>query len=171
MKKIAMSVALSLCLSLAAFAQTPSPSDPQSGSQGTVPSTSPSTSPAQTPDMNTGGQSQSGIQTGQSNNSMKGEKKVKGCIESQGGSYVLMDKHGKQIPLTGSQDLASHVGHTVTVHGTYGSGASSATSASSGSDSGQALSVTKVDMDSETCKMDKGNKKTGNMGDTTQSPK
>jgi hypothetical protein len=175
MNKMCMSIALTLCLGLAAFAQTPAPSDPQSGSQGTVPSTSPSTSPSQTPDMNSGTQSQTGMQTGQSgqsNNTSKGEKKMKGCVQSQGGSYVLMDKHGKQIPLSGSSDIASHVGHTVTVHGTYGSGASAMNSASS-SGPGETFNVTKIDTNSETCKMEKsekGNKNNGNSGTSSQSP-
>jgi hypothetical protein len=178
MKKVCLPAAFVVLLGLAAFAQSPTPSDPQSGSQGTVPSTSPSTSPSQTPDMNSGSQSQTGMQNGQStqgrqSNTSKGEKKIKGCVQSQGGSYVLMDKHGKQIPISGS-DLAAHVGHTVTVHGTYGyGGGSSAMSTSSGSDSGQTFNVTKVDVNSDTCKMEKsekGNRNNGNSGTSSQSP-
>jgi len=48
-------------------------------------------------------------------------EKLKGCIQSMGGQYVLGEKHGKQVTLTG-QDFSAHVGHSVTVHGTYAKG-------------------------------------------------
>ena len=105
-------------------------------------------------------------------NGMKGEKKMKGCIQSQGGQYVLETHKGKSIPLTGA-DVAAHVGHTVALHGTWSSG-SSATATSSGSmgsndstmgasGSGHAFNVTSVDMISETCNMGGKNKSSDNM--------
>lgn len=49
----------------------------------------------------------------------KGDKTVKGCIRSNNGKYMLESKHHKTIWLTGSEDFAPHVGHTVTVHGSF----------------------------------------------------
>lgn len=90
---------------------------------------------------------------------MKGDKKMKGCIRSEGGQYVLEDKHGKSTPLSG-QDLSSHVGHEVTVHGMWASGDTSSTMSSSGAaSSGKAFSVSSVDMVSESCPMDKSKTK------------
>jgi hypothetical protein len=56
----------------------------------------------------------------------KGEKKLKGCIRSENGKYVLETKHDKMVSLTGLQDFASHVGHTVTLHGKFVNNSSSA---------------------------------------------
>ena len=108
-----------------------------------------------------------------SSSEAKGEKKLKGCIESQGGQYVLREKNGKEVGLTGSADFAQHVGHTVTVHGTpekggsmgssSGNNSSQASSSTSGmgssaSSSGEQFMVSKVDHVSDTCKFDKGSK-------------
>lgn len=171
MKQIALTVALALVFGLAALAQTQS-SDQQGSSSPsssqTTPSTSPSTAPSSAPDMGT--RSASGKQTtGTEAKEAKGEKKLKGCIESQGGQYVLKEKSGKEIPLTGSADFASHVGHTVTVHGTMekgvassmgtsGSEKSAAGTMGSSASSSEQLSVSKIDHVSDTCKLEKGNK-------------
>jgi hypothetical protein len=66
-------------------------------------------------------------------NSTNGEKKLKGCVESQGSQYVLQTKKGP-VSLTG-QDVSAHVGHEITVKGMWenGSSNSSATATSSGS--------------------------------------
>jgi hypothetical protein len=56
----------------------------------------------------------------------KGEKKLKGCLRSENGKYVLETKHDKMVSLTGLQDFASHVGHTVTLHGKFVNNSSSA---------------------------------------------
>jgi hypothetical protein len=87
----------------------------------------------------------------------KGEKALKGCLQSSGGQFTLEDKHGKQVALTGSKDFASHVGHTVAVHGTFGigsdasSGASATSATGSMSASGDQFMVSKLDMVSEKC--------------------
>jgi hypothetical protein len=107
------------------------------------------------------GMEQSGSQpdmSGSSNPSgkspgMKAEKKMKGCVASQGGQYVLETKKGKAVPLSG-EDISAHVGHEVVVHGTWSEGSSSSmssTSAGSGADSGKTLRVTSIDMISSTC--------------------
>ena len=156
MRNIVIATVFALVFGLAAVAQT-TPGSQQTMPQGTNPSTQPSTTPSTSGDMsNTGNQNTAASET-------KGEKKLKGCIQSEGGKYVLQDKHGKDVALAGSADLASHVGHTVTVHGTYGSGsdASSATASNSGmsASSGQQFMVSKIDMVSESCSGDKGKTK------------
>jgi mating pheromone-induced death protein 2 len=207
MKRIALTVVFTLVFGLAALAQTqssdqqgssspsaspsqtspsssPSQTSPSSSPSQTSPSTSPSTS--QTPDMSA---PSSGKQT--SGTEAKGEKKLKGCIESQGGQYVLREKSGKEVALTGSADFASHVGHTVTVHGTVEKGGAGAMGSSSGtsgsqtssagaggigtsaSSSGEQVMVSKIDHVSDTCKFEKGSKssksETG-AGSSTTSP-
>ena len=170
MKQIALTVVFALVFGLAALAQTQSSdqqgsSSPSSSQSQASPSTSPSTS--QTPDMSSqSSQKSPGAEA-------KGEKKLKGCIESQGGQYLLKEKNGKEVALTGSADFASHVGHTVTVHGTpekggaagsMGTSGSEKSSASAGamgssaSSSGEQFMVSKIDHVSDTCKYEKGSK-------------
>lgn len=195
MKRFALTVALTLAFGLAALAQTSSPSDPQAGSQGTTPSTAtqgttPSTTSPSSPSSTMGSQSTDAGMQG-SASSTKGEKKMKGCIQSQGGQYFLEEKKGKQVALTGSQDFASHVGHTVTVHGSYenasagagnmgtsntapsAGGTSTSSTATPSSSSGEQFMVSKIDMVSDSCKMDmdkdkdKGKGASNNMGTST----
>jgi hypothetical protein len=110
---------------------------------------------------------QSGSQTGGSgdpsgnmsgnSSGMKSEKKMKGCVQSQGGQYVLETKKGKAVPLSG-QDISAHVGHQVAVHGTWGgssSGSMSSASAGGGASSEKTFNVTGVDMISDSCGNDK----------------
>ena len=166
MKKSILSIAASFVfLAAVSFAQT-TPADSSQGTQGASPSTQ------QDPSMGQGsssGQSGSGMGQGSSTgqgSEMKGEKKMKGCIKSEGGQYMLEDKHGKSTSLSG-QDLSAHVGHEVTVHGSWGSGSSSDSSAASSGGSmgsGKTFNVTKVDMVSETCTMGKSK----SSSDTTQ---
>src|SRR5215470_13371632 len=113
MKQIVVTTIFALVFGLAALAQTtPGTAQPA----GTDPSTQPQTSPTQSPDMSSSANRSAGGEA-------KGEKKMKGCIQSEGGKFMLQDKHGKDVALTGSQDFGSHVGHTVTVHGTFAGGA------------------------------------------------
>jgi hypothetical protein len=98
----------------------------------------------------------SGTQTGD-NSGMKSEKKMKGCIQSQGGQYVLETKKGKAVPLSG-QDVSAHLGHQVAVHGTWGGSSSdsmSSASAGGGSSSEKTFNVGSVDMISDSCGNDK----------------
>jgi hypothetical protein len=85
----------------------------------------------------------------------KGEKqhKVKGCIRSEGGSYVLEDGHGKTFALNSTEDLSAHVGHEVVVHGTESAGGGSAVSGGSAGAGEKTINVSKIDMVSDTCKM------------------
>jgi len=152
MKHIVIAIVFALVFGLAAVAQT-TPGNPQAMPQGTNPSAQPQTSPTPAPDMSSSGNQSTATET-------KGEKKLKGCIESEGGKYMLEDKHGKEVALTGSQDFASHVGHTVTIHGTFANGpdASASTTANSGmsASGGQQFLVSKLDMVSESCTKEKG---------------
>lgn len=186
MKQIVLAVALTLVFGLAALAQDTTQNSQQTGSQGTSPSaTSPSTSGQQTPDTAAGSQSSTPAAPSAS---IKGEKKLRGCIESQGGQYALHEKNGKQIALTGAADFASHVGHMVTVHGSYENAASASSSAStSGSEklpsssgnpaggasatanAGEQFMVSKIDHESDTCKLEKGKSK-GSSGMAAPNP-
>ncbi len=165
----------------AAVAQTnPSSDTPAQGTQGTQ-SSSPSMSnqqPNANPDSAQGTNSTAaqGTMAGNMNSS---EKKMKGCIQSEGGQYMLQTKKGKDVMLTG-QDVSAHVGHEVTVHGMWAGGTSgmSNTSTGSASASGKSFNVTSVDMISDTCSMGKDKKSgmggmsgsTGSSTGTTTTP-
>jgi Protein of unknown function (DUF5818) len=174
MRQILFTFTMVLAFGLFALGQSTTPGSQQSGTQSTNPTTG--SSSATTGSGQYGSQSSASGSTDQSStsgstaSSTKGEKKLKGCIESQGGQYVLREKNGNQVQLTGSSDFASHVGHQVTVHGTYeASSSASATSSSSdkmpsssgsttanptaGSTSGQQFMVNKIDHESATCKI------------------
>jgi len=104
--------------------------------------------------------------------SEKGEKKLKGCIQSQGGQYVLETKKGKAVALTG-QDVSAHVGHEVSVKGSWESGGgagggsmSSTSSSGSASGSEKTFHVASVDMISDSC----GGKSKGSSGSMGASP-
>src|SRR6476659_8601514 len=125
MKKLSLSIVTALVFFVAtAMAQTTPATDPQGTS--TTPSTaSPSNqtstpesqSPAAQQPSSSSSTSAAGTQSASTTES-KGEKKLKGCIESENGKYVLEAKHGKEITLTG-QDVSAHVGHQVVVHGSF----------------------------------------------------
>ena len=179
MRQFLFTIAVVFVFGLASLAQDTTPSSPQSGTQSTNPTTGTSSTSSATGQYGAGSQSSPSSASGSmgqssaSDNqaSTKGEKKLKGCIESQGGQYMLREKNGKEVQLTGSADLASHVGHQVTVHGTYQGGAAGAAnsssdkmpsssgstsanpSASSSGSSAQQFMVSKVDHESETCKI------------------
>lgn len=143
MKKftLAMAVAFALCAG-AAVAQM------SGGSQGTQQSSPSMSGPrgqqqpgTNQPDQNT----QMGGQTDQT--SGKSERKLKGCVQSQGGQYVLETKKGKEVALSG-QDVSAHVGHEVAVKGNFASGSMSQSS-TSGSE--KTFNVSSVDMISDSC--------------------
>lgn len=148
MKRTVLTITATLAFGLCALAQQKPANDPRSAPPGGDPNAvpaqqAPEAAPAQ---QNTG------------------ERKLKGCLRSQGGSLVLEEKKGKQVTLSGGQDLAAHVGHTVIVHGTFASAASAGaagagtpagTGASAGGDQ---FTVSRVEMVSETCSAEKGSK-------------
>jgi hypothetical protein len=81
------------------------------------------------------------------------EKKLKGCLLSEGGKYVLQERRGRAIALAGSEELGSHVGHTVTARGTFLTG--EANNRSSMTASRPIFAVSKLDMVSDSCGFDK----------------
>ncbi|MBV8053042.1 MAG: hypothetical protein JOZ80_17775 [Acidobacteriaceae bacterium] len=92
------------------------------------------------------------------NQGAKGEKKLKGCVMSEGGQYALQTKNGKNIPLTG-QDVSAHSGHEVVVHGSW---SASKSETASGSGMGKhAFNVDSIDHVSDTCTNGGGQGKTG----------
>ena len=188
MKKLSLSIVTALVFFVAtAMAQTTPATDPQGSTPTTAsPSNQTSTPEAQAPAAQPGASTSSTPAAGTQSASAaepKGEKKLKGCIESENGKFVLESKHGKEITLTG-QDVSAHVGHQVVVHGTFqnsmaasASGETAGTAASAGSTStsstgttagstdtkakaGQEFNVTSVDMVASTCK-DKDKDKAG----------
>lgn len=178
MKKLSLSVCLAFAFFVASAAAQMSPS----GSQGTQNSSPSMQQPGQQspggmnqPD-NAGAQTDQGTAAQNHNNSM-GEKKIKGCVQSQGGQYMLETKKGKSISLTG-QDVSAHVGHEVEVKGTWEKGMSATSSGSTGA-SDKTLNVTEVKMISDTCggkgmnhsgSMDHSSTGTGNSGNSTSQP-
>jgi hypothetical protein len=161
MKRLILPLCTAMLFAIASFAQTTTDqSGSTSGTQGTQ-SSSPSMQGSQSGSMGNTGASE------------KSEKKLKGCVQQQGSQYVLETKKGN-IPLTG-EDVSSHVGHTVAVHGSWAgsSDASSSASASSGSTGASAenaFTVSKVDMVSDSCSMDKGMKGSSGSGTGTSNP-
>lgn len=163
MRKLALSLIVAFAVYVtAAAAQAGAGAGPGSqGTQGSSPSmqqpgqqpgTAQPGTAGQPPDMGPSTSDQNGNTA--NTNSTKGEKKLKGCVESQGGQYVLETKKGP-VSLTG-QDVSAHVGHEVTVKGMWENGSnSSATATSSGAESTSkgTFNVTNVKMDSETCKI------------------
>src|ERR1041385_866057 len=97
----------------------------------------------------------------------KSEKKIKGCVQSQGGRYVLETKKGKAIALTG-QDVSAHVGHEVAVKGTWETGSAGSSAAASSGGSEKMFNVASVDMISSSCsgktKGSSGMNNSGGMG-------
>jgi hypothetical protein len=159
MKKLLMCSCTALVfLVAAAVAQTSSPTYPATpsaqGTQGSSPSMG---QQGATSDPAAQGSMSQGSMSGDSTNStMKADKtKMKGCIQSLGGQYLLQTKKGKDVILTG-QDVSAHVGHEVTVHGTWeaaggNTSGMSDTASANASPSGKSFNVTGVDMISDTC--------------------
>ena len=141
MKKTILTIAATLALGLCAVAQQKPSNDPRSA----PPGADSSTMPSQTPD--TASPSASTPQA-----EAKSEKKLKGCIKADGSAFVLEEKKGKHVSLTG-QDLAAHVGHTVVVHGPYAAASGAGTMTSAGA--GDQFTVNRVDMVSSSCSGDK----------------
>ena len=94
-----------------------------------------------------------------------GEQVLEGCVSLQRDRYVLQRSRGETVTPAGDQDLSAHVGHTVALHGNYASPGSeagrppnsTATSSGSSEQSSPKFVVTKIDMVSETCSIDKRN--------------
>lgn len=83
-----------------------------------------------------------------------GEKKLKGCLVSVGGKYVLQDRRGKETLLAGSPELGTQVGHTVTAHGIFTNIFTNNDQRIAGK-ARQAFVVSSLEMNSDTCGADK----------------
>jgi len=163
-----MLVGLALCVS-SAMAQTRGSQGTQGSSPGMTQPRSAGQQPGYPSGQQPGAGGQMGSQTDQNTNSQpptKSEKKIKGCVEQEGGQYVLLSKKGN-VALTG-QDVSAHNGHEVAVKGTWEKGGGSSSAASSGSSSEKTFNVTSVDMISENCNMKKGSS-SGSAGSTSPS--
>lgn len=192
MKKVPLLIAMFLAFAVVAFAQTDTQGSSSTSSSPSATQSSPSSS--QGSSTSTGSSSTMGSQGSSSSQSTmgsqgssssqstmgsqgsmaqgsttKGEKehKVKGCIRSEGGKYVLEDAHGKTFALNSSEDLSAHVGHEVIVHGSESSAAgASATSTGTSASTEKEITVSKLDLVSDTCKMGGGkHSKTGTSGE------
>ena len=132
-------LSLSVCLVFAFFVTSAVAQTTPGGGQGTQSSSPSMSQPAQ---QQPGGMNQPDnttptAQTDQNTanqNEKGGEHKLKGCVQSQGGQYMLETKKGKTVALAG-QDVSAHVGHEVKVKGTWESGMSATSSSNSGSSS------------------------------------
>jgi hypothetical protein len=170
MKKFALSVVVACAFCVTAVVAQTSPNG--AAGHGTTQS-SPSMGSSSRGGQTGMGQDQTGStgQTGQMDQSgntashEKGEKKLKGCVQSQGGQYVLETKKGKAVALAG-QVVSAHVGHEVEVKGTWESGSTaSATSSGAAASSGKTFNVADVKMISDTCGGKGSKEKSGsNMG-------
>ena len=164
MKKLSLLVSLVLAFAISVWAQTPSPNDTQSGASSSASQSSPSSQ---------GTMGSQGSMNTSEQGKMGKEHKVKGCLESQNGSYELREKSGKEIELTGSADMSQYANHEVVVHGEWAnSGASSASSTSDMSKSGEKqFTVSKIDSVSDTCKGGKSaGKEKGSTSNATPPP-
>ena len=197
MKKLSLSIVTALVFFVAtAMAQTTPATDPQGTTPPAAsPSNQTSTPEAQTPAAQPATTPAAGTQSATTTEPAKGEKKLKGCIESEGGKFVLEAKHGKEVTLVG-QDVSAHVGHVVAVRGNFqnsmaasasgetaGTAASAGTTSTSSTDTtssadkkskaGQEFNVTSIEMVSSTCKdrdKDKSGEKHEHDKSSTQPP-
>jgi hypothetical protein len=162
-------VSLSVCLAFAFFVASAVAQMAPGGSQGTQNSSPTMQQPGQYPTNQQPGAAQTTTdQNTTAQNQNNGEHTIKGCVQSQGGSYTLETKKGKDIALAG-QDVSAHVGHEVAVKGTWenANGNMSSTSSNSGT-AERSFNVTSLKMISETCK---GKSNSGSMGNgNTTSP-
>jgi hypothetical protein len=161
-------ISLSVCLAFAFFVASAVAQMAPGGSQGTQNSSPSMQQPGQNPNQQPGmGQPTTDQNTTNQNQPQSnGEHTIKGCVQSQGSSYSLETKKGKEIALSG-QDVSAHVGHEVAVKGTWEkSNGMSSTSSSSAGSAEKTFDVSSVKMISETCK-GKSNSGMGGNGNTS----
>lgn len=146
-------LSLSVCLAFAFFVASAVAQMAPGGSQGTQNSSPTMQQPGQQPGgMNQPDSNAPGTQTDQNTANQhqnNGERKLKGCVQSEGGQYMLETKKGKTVALAG-QDVSAHMGHEISVKGTWESGMS-ATASGNTNASGKTFNVTEVKMISSTC--------------------
>jgi Protein of unknown function (DUF5818) len=157
-------LSLALCLAFAFFVASAVAQMAPGGAQGTQ-NTNPGMSQPGQHDTQQPGMDQG--QNPNNENRSNQERRLKGCVESQGGQYVLETRKGKAIALTG-EDVSAHAGHEVALTGNWEkSGAASNSSTANAGTSERTFNVTNVKMISDTCTA-KSKGTSGNMG--TSSP-
>jgi len=159
---LSMIAAFALCVATAVAQSGPAGTH---GTQGSSPTMSQTPGANPQPGMGQPGSTPTDQNSGSTGNNQaeKGEKKLKGCVQAQGGQARLETKKGKEVALTG-QDISAHNGHEVEVKGAWANGSMSQTS--SGSSGEKTFNVTDVKMISETCKgsKEKGSSSMGTGG-------
>jgi hypothetical protein len=94
----------------------------------------------------------------------KSERKITGCIRSENGKYVVESSLQKKVWLSGPEDLAPQVGHTVVLYGSYlnagapanrGKAGQKRPLESSANRQESNFQVSKVEMVSDTCTINK----------------
>jgi hypothetical protein len=150
MNKFVLSMIAAFALCVATAVAQSSPAGAQ-GTQGSSPTMSQTPGANPQPGMNQPGATPTDQNSGSMGNNQpeKGEKKLKGCVQAQGGQATLETKKGKEVALTG-QDVSAHNGHEVELKGTWASGGSMSQTSSGSSE--KTFNVTDVKMISETCK-------------------
>jgi hypothetical protein len=94
-----------------------------------------------------------------------GEQVLQGCIGSHNNRYVLNESRGETVPLLNTHDLAPYVGHAVALYGNFAAedaggvrpSNSGSTAAGNAEHSSPPFVVTKIDVVSEICSIDKRN--------------
>jgi len=174
MKK-AIGVLIVACAFSMAAAVAQTATDPSQGNPSASPSTDQSTTTSQPqtmPSQPQSGPAQTDPATGQppatdADAANKTNKTLRGCVQSQGGQYVLESKKGKAVALTG-EDVSAHVGHEVSLKGTWETGSSGTeVSTPSSASSEKTFKVASVEMISDSCS---GKARKGNSGDMGASP-
>ena len=87
------------------------------------------------------------------------EKRLRGCLHSMNGKYILEQKNGKKnIALGGSRGFSSYVGKNVLLYGTFQSPGPNGLSSPSSTElrTGAQFVVSKLEITSESCNLDKG---------------
>jgi hypothetical protein len=84
----------------------------------------------------------------------KGNKRIKGCIRCNNGKYILESKDHKMIWLTGPENFASHVDHTVMVHGSFLKTSEKADSRASSAGQGSDFQVKQIDTIADRCTLE-----------------
>jgi hypothetical protein len=112
--------------------------------------------PAQTTQENPPGRIQQDSQPASLASSVnQGEKKISGCLRQEKEKFALENAYGKKIWLSGPENFASHVGHKVTLSGNFSTTSASSNSSAHRSNQGTDFQVTKMEMVSPTCEIEK----------------
>lgn len=184
---LSFALPLILATALGAMAQSDTTPSPSSTNQATSPSSSSSTQSNSQNSTTTQANPATSSAMAQSGTSTTSQPSLEGCVIRQQTEYFLQPDSGQPVRLRSKEDLSQHVGHRVRVQGSIengGNGSSPSQSSSTSSNSAgqggngasnagtqyQEITVSKVDMISESCPSAMQNQSApGN--NTSQSPK